>query len=282
MRLSVIDSGNFKLDGGSMFGVVPKSIWERSVSADANNMCNFNMRCLLIEEGKKLILIDTGMGNKQPDKWQSYYYRNGEGELKKSILNAGYKTDDVTDVILSHLHFDHCGGAVEWNSSKEFYQPTFKNARYWTHSQHFESAINPNAREKATFLTENILPLQEAGQLSFIDKKNHDFGNNLEFDYVDGHTEKMIMTFVKVNQQKLVFAADTIPTFAHIHVPYVMSYDIKPLVTMDEKLTLLDKIVSEEILLFFDHDVQNQVARIVKTEKGYRAAELGKLNDFVF
>jgi glyoxylase-like metal-dependent hydrolase (beta-lactamase superfamily II) len=281
MRITVIDAGNFKLDGGSMFGVVPKSIWQKSIPADENNMCNFNMRCLLIEEGNKLILIDTGMGEKQPEKWQSYYYRNGDGNLKTSIKNAGYDVSEVTDVILSHLHFDHCGGAVEWNSSKEYYQPTFVKAKYWTHSEHYSSALLPNAREKATFLYENIAPLAEAGQLSFIDKDKHEFSDNFEFTFVDGHTEKMIMTVVDYQGKKIAFAADTVPTFAHIHVPFVMSYDIAPLVTMTEKDHFLNRAITEDLILLFDHDVENQAAKIIKTDRGFRAAALGNLSDFL-
>lgn len=280
MRLSVIDAGNFKLDGGAMFGVVPKSIWHKSVPADENNMCNFKMRCLLVEEGSRLVLIDTGMGEKQPEKWQSYYYRNGEGELKKSIREAGYDISEVTDVILSHLHFDHCGGAVEWDPSKEFYRPVFSSARYWTHSEHYASALHPNAREKATFLKENIQPLAEAGQLHFIDQEPHGFSDSFGFTYVDGHTEKMIMTLVRHRDKKIMFAADTVPTYAHIHVPYVMSYDIEPLKSMEEKKLLLDRLIREDILLFFDHDVTHEACTVVETDRGYRPGDIGSLADF--
>ncbi len=280
MRLSVIDAGNFKLDGGAMFGVVPKSIWQKSIPADENNMCNFKMRCLLVEEGSRLVLIDTGMGEKQPEKWQSYYYRNGEAELKKSVRAAGYDLSDVTDVILSHLHFDHCGGAVEWDPSKSYYRPVFPFAKYWTHSGHYASAMTPNAREKATFLAENIQPLSEAGQLFFIDRDPHGFSESFEFIFVDGHTEKMIMTLIRVGDQKIMFAADTVPTYAHIHIPYVMSYDIEPLKSMEEKKNLLDRLIREDILLYFDHDVVNEVCRVVKTDRGYRAGDTGTLRDF--
>lgn len=281
MRISVIDSGNFKLDGGTMFGVVPKSIWQKSIPADQNNMCNFNMRCLLVEDGNRLILIDTGMGDKQPEKWQNYYYRNGEGNLKLSINKAGYDVSEITDVVLSHLHFDHCGGAVEWNNTKEYYQPTFAKAKYWTHSEHHRSALAPNLREKATFLVENIAPLQEAGQLYLIDQESNSFNENFEFVFVDGHTEKMIMTVLKTGDKKIVFAADTVPTYAHIHVPFVMSYDIAPLKTMNEKEHLLNRAVEEDLILLFDHDVEHEAAKIVKTEKGFRAEGLGELADFL-
>ena len=281
MRLSVIDAGNFKLDGGSMFGVVPKSLWQRQIPADENNMCNFKMRCLLIEDGKKLTLIDTGMGNKQPEKWQSFYYRNGDGELKQSIRKAGYDITEVTDVILSHLHFDHCGGAVEWNNTKEYYQPAFPNARYWTHSEHYQSAVNPNPREISTFLKENIHPLVEAGQLAFLDKVPQAFGSDYEFIFADGHTEKMMMTLVSYGKQKVAFIADTIPTSAHIHIPYVMAYDISPLKTMAEKDSILHRAMSEEIILFFDHDVDSEACVIGFENNKFRAKEKGRLSGFL-
>jgi glyoxylase-like metal-dependent hydrolase (beta-lactamase superfamily II) len=281
MKISVIDAGNFKLDGGAMFGVVPKTIWQKMVSADENNMCSWKMRCLLIEQGNRLILIDTGMGDKQAQKWQSYYYRHGEGDLIQSIRKAGYHEDQITDVILSHLHFDHCGGGVSWNKNKDGYRLTFQNAKYWTHSQHWQSAMQPNPREKATFLQENLLPIIESGHLNFIDKSKNAFGKDFEFIYADGHTEKMIMPLINFNNRKIIFAADTVPSHAHIHVPYCMSYDVRPLQTMEEKSLLLDKIVKENILLFFDHDVVNEAAEIEITDRGFKAKNLGKLNEFI-
>ena len=281
MKISIIDAGNFKLDGGAMFGVVPKTIWQKMVPADDNNLCSWKMRCLLIEDGKQLILIDAGMGDKQPEKWQNFYYRHGDGELIKSIRSAGYHENEITDVILSHLHFDHCGGAVSWNSAKDGYQLTFPNAKYWTHSEHWEIAMNPNAREKATFLKENLMPIFDSGHLNYIDKSFGGFSSYFEFLYADGHTEKMIMPIINYGTQKIIFAADTIPSFAHIHVPYCMSYDVRPLVTMEEKATLLEKIVSEQIIMVFDHDVNNEAAIIEKTERGFKPSELGLLSDFL-
>jgi glyoxylase-like metal-dependent hydrolase (beta-lactamase superfamily II) len=281
MKISVIDAGNFKLDGGAMFGVVPKTIWQKMVPADENNMCRWKMRCLLVEQGKRLILIDTGMGDKQTQKWQGYYYRHGEGDLITSIRKAGYHESQVTDVILSHLHFDHCGGAVSWNATKDAYKLTFINAKYWTHSQHWQSAMQPNPREKATFLQENLLPIFESGHLNFIDKSENAFDEAFEFIYVDGHTEKMIMPLIQYKSQKIVFAADTVPSHAHIHVPYCMSYDIRPLQTMHEKTILLEMLVSKSILLFFDHDSEHEVAKIEATEKGFKAKNLGKLQEFI-
>lgn len=280
MRLSVIDAGNFKLDGGSMFGVVPKSLWQRAIPADENNMCNFKMRCLLVEDGDRLTLIDTGMGDKQPEKWQGYYYRNGDGELKKSIREAGYDITEVTDVILSHLHFDHCGGAVEWDEKKEFYRPTFPNAVYWTHSEHYAAATHPNPREISTFLKENINPLQEAGQLKFVDLTPDAFPDQYSFDYADGHTDKMIMVSVKVKGHTVAFIADTIPTAAHIHIPYVMAYDIEPLKTMEEKGKFLKKASEKEIILFFDHDVETEACLTHFDGRKYKAKASGRLSDF--
>ncbi len=279
MRLSVIDAGNFKLDGGAMFGVVPKTIWQKLVPADENNLCSWKMRCLLVEEGNKLTLIDTGMGNKQSEKWLGYYYRHGEGNLIESIRNAGYHESQITDVILSHLHFDHCGGAVCLNNEK--LELTFKNANYWTHSDHWNWAINPNDREKATFLKENLLPIEESGHLKFIDKQSDYFSTNFSFLFADGHTEKMIMPVIKYGSKKIIFVADTIPSYAHIHVPFCMSYDVRPLITMEEKKHLLKNVINEDILLFFDHDIYNEVAAIGMTERGYIAKEKGKLVDFI-
>lgn len=279
MRIQSIDAGNFKLDGGAMFGVVPKSIWSKSIPADENNMCNFKMRCLLVEEGDRLVLIDTGMGDKQPEKWQGYYYRNGEGELRKSIQHAGYSLDEVTDVILTHLHFDHCGGAVARQG--EQLVPVFPKARYWTHSAHYASALQPNPREKATFLSENILPLSEAGQLYFLDQEKSAFSSQWEFAYLDGHTEKMILPILSFQDKSILFSADLIPTYAHVHVPYVMAYDVAPLVAMEEKEHFLQRIVQEKMLVVFDHDVSHEMAIITKTDRGYRPAEMGKISDFI-
>ncbi|ADQ16833.1 beta-lactamase domain protein [Leadbetterella byssophila DSM 17132] len=279
MKLSVIDAGNFKLDGGAMFGVVPKTIWNRYIPADENNLCNFKMRCLLVDEGDRVTLIDTGMGDKQAERWQGFYFRNGDGELRKSIKEAGYELSQITDVILSHLHFDHCGGAVMREG--EELKPTFPNAKYWVHSAHFHSATHPNPREKATFLHENIMPLQEAGQLHFIDKEDHGFSEAWTFEFIDGHTEKMILPFIRFRDKNILFGADLIPTYAHVHVPYVMSYDVAPLLSMNEKERYLKKMVEEDILLFFDHDVEHEMCKIEWTEKGYRAKDAGKLRDFI-
>ncbi len=280
MQLHTIDAGNFKLDGGAMFGVVPKSFWNKMNPADENNLCSWAMRCLLIEDGNQLILIDTGMGNKQEAKWQSYYYRHGEGELVKSIREKGYSENDVTDVILSHLHFDHCGGAVKWNSDRTKFVMTFPNARYWTHSAHLEIALKPNQREKATFFKENILPMQEAGQLYFVDKVEKPF-ENIQILTADGHTEKMLMPLVSYKEKEILFIADTIPSHAHIPVPYVMGYDVRPLQTMEEKASLLTQAIEKDWLLFFDHDPQFECANVQLTDKGIKVKDKGTLKSFV-
>lgn len=277
MNIHVIDAGNFKLDGGAMFGVVPKTIWSKMIPADDLNLCNWKMRCLLVESGNRLVLIDTGMGNKQSEKWLSYYFQNGT-TLQDSIRAAGFHENEITDVLFSHLHFDHCGGGVKWNNDKTGYEPTFKNANYWTHSEHFWASQQANAREKATYLKENILPLMEAEQLLFVDK--HDFSiEGIELFFADGHTDKMIMPLVSQANKKALFIADTVPSFAHIHVPFVMGYDIRPLQTMTEKEHFLGKAATEEWLLVFDHDLENEAAYIQKTEKGFTVKEKGKFND---
>jgi glyoxylase-like metal-dependent hydrolase (beta-lactamase superfamily II) len=281
MKLNVIDAGYFKLDGGAMFGVVPKTFWQKMIPADEYNLCSWAMRCLLIEDGKQLILVDTGMGSKQDEKWQSYYYRHGEGELVKSIRAKGYSENDVTDVILSHLHFDHCGGAVRWNDDKTKFALTFPNARYWTHSEHFASAMNPNPREKATFFKENILPIQEANQLFFVDKISEKPFQNIEILTADGHTEKMLMPKVSYQNKEILFVADTIPSHAHVAVPYVMGYDIRPLQTMVEKQDLLSQSFEKEWIIFFDHDPIYDCATISQTEKGFVIKEKGKLEEFI-
>ncbi len=281
MQIHSIDAGHFKLDGGAMFGVVPKAIWHKQAPADENNHISLAMRCLLIDTGKQLILVDSGMGDKQDAKWQGFYYRHGEGDLINSIKKAGYSPTEITDYIATHLHFDHCGGAVKWDSTKDRLELTFSNAQYWTHSAHWEAAMNPNPREKATYLKENIMPMLETGALRFIDKSEKPFGEAVECLLADGHTDKMIMPKVRYYDKTIVFLADTIPTAAHIHVPYVMSYDIRPLETMKEKTELLQRAVSENWILAFDHDPQHEAATIQMTEKGFRVNEKGDLKGFL-
>ncbi|KOY88103.1 MBL fold metallo-hydrolase [bacterium 336/3] len=270
MQIHTINTGLFKLDGGAMFGVVPKTIWQKLVTPDANNLCTWAMRCLLIENGKQLILVDCGMGTKQDAKFFGYYEPHGEGELIKSIKNAGYNPEDVTDVLLTHLHFDHCGGAVSKKDEKLML--TFANATYWSNQAHWDWAtIKPNAREKASFFKENILPLQESGHLKFIDKTSP--FENIEIVKVDGHTEKMMLPLINYKGSKILYCADLIPSSAHIPIPYVMGYDMRPLQTIQEKEELLAKAITENWLLAFEHDAQIEACSLQNTEKGIRMKE---------
>lgn len=279
MKLHTIDAGHFKLDGGSMFGVVPKVLWQKLTESDENNHVPLAMRCLLIETSNRLILVDCGMGDKQDARWQRFYYRHGEEDLVGSIKKAGFDPGEITDVLLSHLHFDHCGGAVQWNSRKDGYELTFTNAHYWTHSEHWAWALNPNAREKSTFLKENLLPMQESGQLKFVDQEP--FGTEIELVTMNGHTEKMLLPKMKIGEQTVVFTADLLPTSAHVPVNYVMSYDIRPLDSMAEKEQFYAQAIAENWILFSDHDPVYEALTIQSTEKGYRLKDAGRLIDFL-
>jgi glyoxylase-like metal-dependent hydrolase (beta-lactamase superfamily II) len=279
MTIHSINSGTFKLDGGAMFGVVPKQLWNKADLSDPNNLCTWAMRCLLVEDGKRLILIDTGMGNKQEKKFNSYYSPQNV-ELVKQIRQKGYHENQVTDVILSHLHFDHAGGAVCWNSTKTDFELTFPNARYWTHSQHWQSAINPNAKEKATFLKENINLLWESGHLNFLNEIDFDH-KSFNFRFCYGHTEAMILPEITLKNQKIIFAADLIPSIHHITPTWVMAYDVNPLLSIDEKQLLLNDLVNNEAILCFDHDVDYEACTLVQTDKGFGVLNRGGLNSFV-
>lgn len=273
MKLHVLNTGYFKLDGGAMFGVVPKSLWSRTNPPDQNNMCSWALRSLLIEDGKRLILIDTGMGEKQSEKFFSYYYLHGEDSLDKNLKKLGYTRDDITDVFLTHLHFDHCGGAVEWNEQKNGYRPAFKNAMYWSTKNHWEWAINPNDREKASFLKENILPIQESGQLQFVEKTEAFTKNvfpNFDVLFVDGHTESMMIPHIHYQGKTVVFMADLLPSIGHIPLPYVMGYDTRPLITLKEKGAFLRRAQKEDYVLFLEHDSVNECCTLKETEKGIR------------
>ncbi|MCL6274211.1 MBL fold metallo-hydrolase [Muricauda sp. 2012CJ35-5] len=274
MTIYPIETGNFKLDGGAMFGVVPKSIWTRTNPADNNNMIDLAARCLLIEEGKRLILIDNGLGNKQSEKFFSYYYRWGNHSLDKSLAALGFHRDDITDVFLTHLHFDHCGGSIQWNKDKTGYEPAFKNAKFWSNAEHWQWATNPNAREKASFLKENLLPMEESGHLYFIDRIGGAFQNTSEVGFgvlfADGHTEKQMLPHINYKGKTVVFTADLIPTVGHIPLPYVMGYDTRPLLTLGEKSSFVETVAEKDYLLFFEHDAHNQLCTLKKTEKGVR------------
>lgn len=274
MVLHPIEAGNFKLDGGGMFGVVPKTIWQRTNPADANNLIDIAARCLLIEEGNKLTLIDTGMGHKQSDKFFGYYSPWGPYNLKDSIEKAGFSMDEVTDVFLSHLHFDHVGGAVQWNKDHSGYEMAFKNAHFWTNKNHWKWATEPNAREKASFLKENLQPIKEAGQLRFLKdntqvmERSSDF--NFEVFYADGHTEKQMLPMIQYQGKTLVFMGDLLPTIGHIPLPYVMGYDTRPLLTLKEKAYFLNLAASQGYYLFLEHDAHHEVITVKQTEKGVR------------
>lgn len=281
MRLYPIETGNFKLDGGAMFGVVPKSIWQRTNPADENNMCSWSMRCLLIEEGDRLILVDTGIGDKQSEKFFSYYYLFGNETLKSSIEQYGFSLDDITDVVLTHLHFDHCGGAI--SRTDNGFRPVFKNATYWSNERHWKWATEPNAREKASFLAENILPIQESGQLKFINRVNQITKApellGMDFLFVDGHTDSQMLPMLDYKGNKLVFMADLLPSVGHIPLPYVMGYDTRPLLTLAEKGDFLETAAKENFVLMLEHDHQNECCTVKLTEKGVRLDRTFKLSD---
>jgi glyoxylase-like metal-dependent hydrolase (beta-lactamase superfamily II) len=283
MKLYPIESGNFKLDGGAMFGVVPKTIWTKTNPADANNLIDIAARCLLIEDQNRLILIDTGMGDKQSEKFFGYYSLWGSHSIDKSLAKYGFQRDDITDVFMTHLHFDHCGGSVQWNADKTGYEPAFKNAAYWTNENHWEWATKPNLREKASFLSENILPMQESGQLNFIKRPDVDYGFSEEMNfgifYVDGHTEKQMIPHIQYNDKTIVFCADLLATAGHIPLPYVMGYDTRPLLTMPEKSKLLNAAADQNYYLFLEHDAHNQIITVEHTEKGVRLKEVFTCED---
>lgn len=267
MHLYTINTGHFKLDGGAMFGVVPKSLWQKLNPADENNMCSWAMRCLLIEDGNRLILVDNGIGNKQSEKFFGFYYLHGSDTLDQSLNQLGFHRDDITDVILTHLHFDHCGGSIEWNSDRTKYQTAFKNATYWSNETHWNHAINPNPREKPSFLTENIMPIMESGQLKFV-KSPGDIAPFINLRTVFGHTEAMMLPEVSFRGQTLVFCADLIPSICHLPVNYVMAYDIKPLESMHDHQLLLDDALANNYVLFFEHDPSRECCTVKKNEKG--------------
>ena len=268
MNLHVINTGHFKLDGGAMFGVVPKSIWQRTNPADENNLCSWAMRCLLIEDEDKLILIDNGLGNKQDAKFFSYYYLHGNDSLSKSLRAAGFSEHDVTDMFLTHLHFDHCGGGVIRDGDK--LALAFPRARYWSNEDHGRSATNPNPREKASFLKENILPMEESGQLSFINEGTPSPFRSFDIFYASGHTDKMMIPRIRVKNKIVCYMADLLPSVGHIPLPYVMGYDTRPLITMEEKEVFLKEAADNGYILFFEHDPVNECCTVKHTEKGVR------------
>ncbi|MDF2433737.1 MAG: hypothetical protein JWP44_3368 [Mucilaginibacter sp.] len=276
MNLHTIETGFFKLDGGAMFGVVPKTIWNKSNPADENNLCTWAMRCLLIEDGDKLILIDTGIGNKQDQKFFSHYYLHGDASLDSSLAALGFHRDDITDVFLTHLHFDHVGGAVIRKNEKLI--PAFKNAIYWSNQQHWDWAVYPNEREKASFLKENILPIQESGQLQFIATGDGvQFSKDVQVKFAYGHTDAMMLPLINYKSKSILYMADLLPSVGHIPLPYVMAYDMFPLKTLTEKKLFLNEAVEKEYILFLEHDPLNECCTLQQTEKGVKLKETFKL-----
>lgn len=278
MKLYPINAGNFKLDGGAMFGVVPKSLWQRTNPADTNNMIDIAARCLLIEDGDRLILIDTGMGNKQSDKFYGYYFLWGDDTLDKSLAKHGFHRDDITDVFMTHLHFDHCGGSIQWNKDRTGYEPAFKNAHFWSNSNHWKWATQPNKREKASFLKENILPMEESEQLKFTalpeDKILKKSALGFDIFFADGHTEKQMIPMINYKGKTICFMADLLPTAGHLPLPFVMGYDTRPLLTLDEKELFLNMAADENFYLFLEHDAHNEIITVKHTEKGVRLNEI--------
>lgn len=286
MNLYTINTGNFKLDGGAMFGVVPKSIWNKINPADENNMCDWAMRCLLIEDEGRLILVDNGIGDKQDQKFFSYYYLHGEDTLDSSLARHGFHRNDITDVFLTHLHFDHCGGSIIRQGDKLV--PAFKNATYWSNEKHWDWAVHPNDREKASFLKENILPIQESGQLKFIDTPAAEANNrlasasftpNISIRFVSGHTESMMLPQITYKDKTIVYMADLLPSAGHIPIPYVMAYDMFPLTTLNEKKSFLTEAVEGNYILYFEHDYKNECCDLQQTEKGIRPGNFFSLKE---
>lgn len=290
MKLYAINTGHFKLDGGAMFGVVPKSIWNKLNPADDKNLCSWALRCLLIEDGNKLMLVDNGNGDKQDEKFFSHYYLHGEDTLDKSLLKYGFHRDDITDVFLTHLHFDHCGGSIIRQGDRLV--PAFKNATYWSNEAHWMWATKPNDREKASFLKENILPISESGQLKFLPVPGRtttgieplplsDFTENISVRFVNGHTEAMMLPQVRYQNKTIVFMADLMPSLAHLPIPYVMAYDMFPLTTLYEKKSFLTEALKEDYVLFFEHDPVNECCTLQHTDKGIRQKDVFRLEELM-
>lgn len=277
MKLHAIESGNFKLDGGAMFGVVPKTLWQRTNPADSNNLIQMAARCLLIEDGDRLTLIDTGMGNKQSEKFFGYYDMDHKYDLDSSLKKAGFSRGDITDVFLTHLHFDHCGGVIKKSKQGDFYEPAFAKAKIYSNNSHWKWATEPNKRERASFLKENILPIQESGQLEFVD--DHPAAMNFDILYVDGHTEKQMIPHIKMGDKTFVYMADLLPTAGHLPIPYVMGYDTRPLLTLDEKERFLKEAADKNYYLILEHDPYNEIITVKHTEKGVRLDQSYTFNE---
>jgi len=280
MQLYTIDTGYFKLDGGAMFGVVPKVLWSRTNPPDENNLCPWAMRSLLIEDGNRLILIDNGIGDKQDDKFLKHYYLHGDVNLHSSLAKHGFSADDVTDVFLTHLHFDHCGGSVKWNKDRTNFEMTFRNAKYWSNKQHWQWATEPNNREKASFLRDNIIPIQEAGHLNFVEEEG-DLFNNFKTLFVNGHTEAQMIPHITYKDKTIVFAADLLPSTGHIPLPYVMGYDTRPLLTLTEKEKFLKQAAEQEYVIYLQHDKYSECCTVEQTDRGVRLKETFTLSEIL-
>ncbi len=280
MQLYPVETGNLKLDGGAMFGVVPKVLWQKQYPADENNLCNWAMRCLLIVDGNRKILIDNGIGNKQDEKWLKHYYLNGDNSLESSLAKHGFSSNDITDVILTHMHFDHCGGSVKWNDDNSDFELAFPNATYWTSQKQYDWATKPNRREQASFLKENILPIKESGKLELIDKEG-EYIPNISFRLYDGHTDGQVIPLINYNGKTIVFMADLLPATAHIPMPWVMAYDTRPLLTLKDKERFFKEAIENDYILFFEHDLYNEACTLKETPKGPRLDKKGKLKDFL-
>jgi glyoxylase-like metal-dependent hydrolase (beta-lactamase superfamily II) len=283
MKLYTINTGYFKLDGGAMFGVVPKSIWNKINPADENNLCSWALRCLLIEDENRLILVDNGNGNKQDAKFFSHYHPHGDDTLDKSLAKYGFNRNDITDAFLTHLHFDHCGGAIMRDGDKLV--PSFPNATYWSNKEHWDWAVYPNEREKASFLRDNILPIEESGQLKFIEVAGSKdgrlgetkFTENVSVRFVSGHTEQMMLPQIKYKGRTIVYMADLLPSQGHIPLPYVMAYDMFPLTTLNEKKSFLKEALEGDYVLFFEHDPVHECCTLQQTDRGIRPKDFFKL-----
>jgi glyoxylase-like metal-dependent hydrolase (beta-lactamase superfamily II) len=280
MQLIPIETGNLKLDGGAMFGVVPKVMWQKAYPCDENNLCNWAMRCLLVVDGDRKILIDNGIGSKQDEKWLKHYYLNGDATLDGSLKKAGYKAEDITDVIITHMHFDHCGGSVKWNDDKTGYELAFPNATYWTSKMQYEWATNPNRREKASFLKENILPIEESGKLKLIEEEG-EYIPNIKFTLYNGHTDGQVIPLINTGEKTVAFMADLLPSTAHIPMPWIMAYDTRPLLTLKDKERFFSDAIENDYVLFFEHDLYNEACTLHETPKGARAERSGKLSEFI-
>lgn len=278
MELFTVDTGFFKLDGGAMFGVVPKTIWSRTNPSDENNLCPWAMRCLLVSDGNRMVLIDNGIGDKQDARFFSHYYLHGEATLAKSLQQLGVHPTDITDVFLTHLHFDHCGGSVKYGSHGQF-ELTFPRATYWTNEDHWNWATGPNPREKASFLEENILPLQEHGVLNYLDLGTKSLFLGFDFLTMDGHTDKQMLPKIQYKGHTLVFMADLLPSVGHIPLPYVMGYDTRPLLTLQEKQEFLEIAARDQYVLFLEHDSVHECCTVKKTEKGVRVDQTFRLDE---